>query len=251
MKAIGVIPARYASTRFPGKLLALVAGKPLLQWVFEATRGSQRLEEVFVATDDGRIADLCEKIGASYVMTDSDLPSGSDRVWAAVEGGDADVVLNIQGDEPLLRPEMLDLLVGAFAEDIEMATLGRPLKPGDLGSQNAVKIVCNYKSEAVYFSRFPIPYSMNPGGRGQGGGTEVTDLAGACLKHIGIYAYRRDFLGRFCAQPPVDMEREEGLEQLRALYLGARIRVIPVDVESWGVDTPEDIKKIEAGLQNK
>lgn len=239
MKAIGVIPARYASTRFPGKPLALVAGKPLLQWVFEIAQKSHRLDEVIIATDDGRISNLCEKMGAPYVMTDPTLPSGSDRVWAAIHGRDADIVLNIQGDEPLLQPELLDLLVGAFTQGIEMATLGGSIGPGDLESRNTVKIVCNHKNEAIYFSRLPIPYSRGQVGRD------------SCLKHIGIYAYKKGFLGRFCAQQPVDIEKAEGLEQLRALYLGARIQVIPLNVESWGVDVPEDIKKIEAWLQNK
>ena len=245
MKAVGVIPARYASTRFPGKPLALVAGKPLLQWVFEVAQKSQRLDEVIVATDDKRISHLCEKIGASYVMTDPSLPSGSDRVWSAIcrknRGEGIDVVLNIQGDEPLIQPEFLDLLVAAFDNnsDIEMATLGHPIKkPEDWESPHAVKIVCNHQNEAIYFSRLPIPYSKGSQKKRTG------------LRHIGIYAYRKEFLGRFCTQSPVALEKAEGLEQLRALYLGARIQVIPVEAESWGVDIPDDIKKINTWLSS-
>ena len=234
MKVIGVIPSRFGSTRFPGKPLAMIAGRPMLQWVIEGARGSRLLNEVLVATDDERIRELSERCGARAVMTESALPTGTDRVWAAARGLGADIVVNIQGDEPLIDGRVLDALVEPLLKDaaIEMATLARALDEESLASMNTAKIVLNARAEALYFSRFPIPYSREKGG----------DCA---LKHIGIYAYRTGFLERFCAQAPTELERAEGLEQLRALYLGARIRVVKVEHEAWGVDTPSDVQKIE------
>jgi 3-deoxy-manno-octulosonate cytidylyltransferase (CMP-KDO synthetase) len=237
MKAIGVIPARYGSTRFPGKPLAMVAGKPLLQWVIEGAQTASKLSEIIVATDDERIATLARSLGVQAAMTDSTLPSGSDRAWAATEHKAVEVVVVIQGDEPLLSGLLLDALIEPFTNDAElkMATLGRLLRPGDLQSSSTAKIALNRVGEALYFSRFPIPYSQ----------VDAPHEAGVSLKHIGIYAYRKHFLGEFCSCGPVALEQAESLEQLRALYLGARIKVVQVDHESWGVDTPEDVKKIE------
>ena len=249
MKAIGVIPARWGSTRFPGKPLEKISGKPLLQWVIEGARKSRKLSEVCVATDDDRIVSLAKSLGAKAVMTDSDLPTGTDRVWQAAraypELSKDDVIVNIQGDEPLIDGDLLDQLVTPFesAPEIEMATLGRALDLESLQSVNTAKIVLDLNGEALYFSRFPIPYSRVPA-------KESTQLAGA-LKHIGIYAYRKGFLERFCAQAPTLLETYEGLEQLRALYLGARIKVVQVEHDSWGVDTPEDIQKIENILKTR
>lgn len=245
VKAIGVIPSRYGSTRFPGKPLALVAGKPLLAWVIEGAKTSRKLKEIVVATDDDRIASLSRECGANAIMTDSDLPTGTDRVWAAARGLDADVFVNIQGDEPLTDGALLDSLVTPFEEDVEleMATLGRKLDSEALHSVHTAKIVLNERDEALYFSRHPIPYSRVAADSGQ-------SIEGA-LKHIGIYAYRREFLARFCAQKPTVLEVCEGLEQLRALYLGARIRVVRVEHEAWGVDTPGDVEKIERIIANR
>lgn len=242
MKIIGVIPARYGSTRFPGKPLQRIAGRPLLQWVVEAARTSRRLADVWLATDDERIAELGRSLKIQTVMTDPELPSGSDRVWAAVREAACDVVVNIQGDEPLLTGELLDRLVEPFSDpEVSMATLGRPLQPGDLESPQTAKIVRNARGEALYFSRLPIPFSR----------VDAKQNDGLCLKHIGLYAYRKEFLQRFCAQGPVPLELAEGLEQLRALFLGARIRVVEVDHESWGVDTPEDVAKVEQLLKRR
>jgi 3-deoxy-manno-octulosonate cytidylyltransferase (CMP-KDO synthetase) len=237
MRAIGVIPARFGSTRFPGKPLKLIAGKPLLQWVIEGSRSSKSLQEILVATDHPEIFALAEKCGARAVMTPSELATGSDRVFAAVKEIEVDIVVNIQGDEPLIRGELLDKLVAPMLSDatLPMATLARQIQPGDLHSSNTAKIVVNRRSEAIYFSRFPIPYTR-------------IDAAGqtpVCLKHIGLYAFRKSFLAEFCAQPATPLELAEGLEQLRALYLGARIQVVEVDHESWGVDTPDDVAKVE------
>lgn len=243
MKAIGVIPARYASTRFPGKPLKAIAGKPLLQWTIEGARQSKLLKEIWVATDHPEIEKLVKSLGVKCVMTDSDLPTGSDRVYAAVKNADVDVVVNIQGDEPLITGPLLDQLAEPMLSDqlLEMATLGREFKPGDLESKTTAKIVLNEKGEALYFSRFPIPYSR----------VDAPSKGTIGLKHIGLYAFRKSFLSRFCAQSPTPLELAEGLEQLRALYLGARIKVVKVDHESWGVDTPEDVAKVEGLLKTR
>lgn len=246
MRMIGIVPARFGSTRFPGKPLALIAGKPLLQWVVEGAKTSRALDEIIVATDDERIFALAKKIGVRAVMTDSQLPTGTDRIWQAAEKLEAaDVVVNIQGDEPLVDGALLDRLVAPFLVDAEldMATLGRELDQESLHSINTAKIILNAKHEAIYFSRFAIPFTRVPAGK--------MISTGTALKHIGIYAYRRDFLKRFCATPPATIEISEGLEQLRALYLGARIKVVQVEHDSWGVDTPEDVAKIESIIRER
>ena len=243
MVCVGVIPARYGSTRFPGKPLALIAGRPLLQWVIEGARTSKKLSEIIVATDDKRISALAESCGVRAVMTDSELPTGTDRVNQAVRGIKADVVVNIQGDEPLIEGSLLDRLVEPFlnGNPPEMATLGRPLDKEALMSQQTAKIVLNQNDEALYFSRAPIPYTR----------VEAGSTIDAALKHIGLYAYRRDFLEKFCQQPPARIEQMESLEQLRALYLGAKIKVVRVENDSWGVDVPEDVQKIEKIMKNR
>lgn len=240
-QVVGVIPARYGSTRFPGKPLALIAGRPMLAWVVDGARQSRLINQLIIATDDQRIQELGEKLKIKVVMTDSDIPSGSDRVWRACEGLKAEVVVNIQGDEPLLKGSLLDQLIQPMLDNpqLAMATLGKPLAAGDLESPQTAKIVLNHRDEAIYFSRLPIPYSR----------VDAPSLGGVCLKHIGLYAFRKPFLQEFCQHGPTEIERVEGLEQLRALYMGARIKVVRTEVESWGVDTPEDVKKIEKLLQ--
>jgi 3-deoxy-manno-octulosonate cytidylyltransferase (CMP-KDO synthetase) len=241
MKAVGIIPARYGSTRFPGEPLALINGRPLLSWVVAGALTSKTLSEVAVATDDERIAELARRAGVRALMTKSDLPTGTDRIFqAALQIGglaDSDVIVNIQGDEPLIEGALLDRLVEPFLVDatLEMATLGRSLDQDSLMSQNTAKIVLNNRDEAMYFSRLAIPYTRLP----------ATPPFSGALKHIGIYAYRLSFLRRFCAEKPAQIELMESLEQLRALYLGARIKVVRVENDSWGVDTPDDILKIE------
>lgn len=243
MKVIGVIPARYGSTRFPGKPLALVAGKPLLQWVIEAAKKSKLIDQLIVATDDERIMKLAETCHVDSVMTDSDLPSGTDRIWAAVQKEQFDIALNIQGDEPLLTGEVLDILVQSMIDNpkSEMATLGHDFKSvKDMENPNVVKIALNQKNEAIYFSRFPIPYSR------------VKDFTpDANLQHVGLYGYRKGFLQKFCETPAHSLELSESLEQLRALYLGAKIQVTRVEYETRGVDTPEDVLIVESKLLKK
>lgn len=247
MRAVGVIPARFAATRLPGKPLRSIMGKPLIQWVVEGARRSRLLDEVWVATDHPEIAAVASALGVRAVMTDPNLPTGSDRVFAAVRDARVDVVVNVQGDEPLIDGELLDALVAPMLEDssLAMATLARRLDVSDLRDLNVAKVVVNRLGDAIYFSRFPIPYSrITDPGMGSGQGV-------ICLRHMGLYAFRRDFLSAFCAQPPTPLELAEGLEQLRALYLGGRIRVVTVEKETFEVNAPEDIPKVEAILRSR
>lgn len=245
MKVIGIIPARHGSTRFPGKPLKPILGKPLIQWVAEQAQEAKLIDEIFVATDNDKIAKCVEEIGIKVIMTPENLATGTDRVCFVAKNIESDVVLNIQGDEPLISGNLLDQLVQPFMieKKLEMATLGKSINKEELLSKNTAKIILNIKNEAIYFSRYPIPYSRHE--------LDQDDEYKGCLKHIGIYAYSKDFLIRFCHQPPTLIEQLEGLEQLRALYLGARIKVIQVEHESWGVDVPEDIYKIEKIIQSR
>ena len=247
MKIIGVIPARYASSRFPGKPLAKILGKEMLAWVIEGARQSKILAEVLVATDDPRIFDLALRCGAKARMTDSDLPSGTDRIHAAVVNEACDWVLNLQGDEPLLSGALVDQLAEPLLKapaDLKMATLGHRISPEELASPHSVKVLCDQFSNAIYFTRFPAPFSRETI-------PEQKEIASSVvLKHVGMYAYRKDFLTQFCRSPQAFLEKAEALEQLRAPHLGAKIRVIEVQEKSWGVDTPDDIKKIEALMRN-
>ncbi len=239
MKILGVIPARYGSTRFPGKPLVNLKGRPLIQWTIEGAKKSKLLSEVIVATDDERIKVAAEAVGVKVAMTPSDLPTGSDRIHAAIKNIECDVVVNIQGDEPLVTGELIDRLAQVFIDEpkMDMATLAHPITEEDLQSPNAVKVVMNHKDEALYFSRYAIPYSRSKA-------SEMGTYEG-CLKHIGMYAYSKSFLKQFCEAPPALIEKAESLEQLRALYLGAKIKVIRVKEASLGVDTPEDLVRLE------
>ncbi|MFN3697529.1 MAG: 3-deoxy-manno-octulosonate cytidylyltransferase [Pseudobdellovibrio sp.] len=237
MKIIAVIPARYGSTRFPGKPLELLKGKPIVQWVIEGAKSSKHISQVYVATDDDRIAQTVKATGTEVLMTRSDCPTGTDRIFEATQSLDFDVVLNIQGDEPQITSEYIDPLALAFKinKSLDMATLSHPLHLEDIGNMNAVKVIKNIHGEAIYFSRFPIPYSR-----------EKIDTGHiVCEKHIGLYGYSRQFLRKFCETPQSSIEKCESLEQLRALYLGAKIKVLSVDKPIQGVDTPEDLVKLE------
>lgn len=244
MKILGVIPARYGSTRFPGKALVSLHGRPLVQWVIEAAQKSKKLSEIIVATDDERIFQAAQAMSVAAVMTDAKLHSGTDRAFAASLGRGADVIVNIQGDEPLINPDHIDLLISAFENNPapEMATLAHPISKEELLSPNSVKVVMDEAGYAMYFSRFPIPYS-----RGE------FDLENnkACLKHIGMYAYSSDFLKKFCQAKPSALELAESLEQLRALSMGAKIKVFEVDQAFQGVDTPEDLEKVRQIILKK
>jgi 3-deoxy-manno-octulosonate cytidylyltransferase (CMP-KDO synthetase) len=246
MKIVGIIPARFASTRFPGKPLRLLNGKPLIQWVAEVAARSRLLADFYVATDHAGIADLCEKINVKYVMTSSEAATGTDRVFEACQqlkksGVQFDAVINIQGDEPLLPVEYIDLLAQAFVNvlGLEMATLAHPLNAEDVENKNAVKVLIDQNQYAIYFSRFPIPFSR-----------EKYVSTPAVQKHIGLYGFSIDFLNRFCRQPQSLIEKCESLEQLRALDMGVKIKVMTVSKPTHGVDTPEDLEKIEKLLKS-
>jgi len=243
IRAAGIIPARYGATRFPGKLLADLDGSPVIVHVCRRAAACERLQQVLVATDDQRIADAVAAEGFNWMMTDSALPSGTDRVAAASAGLDVDVVVNIQGDEPLIAPEAIDRLVAAFDDpEVAIATMMTHLRCAtELADPNRVKLVCDTRGDALYFSRHPIPFGRN---------TDV-DLGhgpGLGWRHLGLYAYRRDILLDLAGLPPSPLERAEGLEQLRWLEAGHRIRVIYTDEETVGVDTPEDLERIRAML---
>ena len=245
MKIVGVIPARFGSTRFPGKPLVNLKGRPLIQWTVEGAKKSKLLSEVIVATDHEGIKAAAEAVGVKVVMTDSDLPTGSDRIHAAIKDVSCDVVVNIQGDEPLVTGELIDRLAQVFVDDpkMDMATLAHPISAEELQSMNSVKDVTNCPDEPLYFSRYPMPYSRLSA-------QEAGSMDG-CLKHIGMYAYSKNFLKQFCEAPPALIEKAESLEQLRALYLGAKIKVIRVKEASIGVDTPEDLARLEKLLSSQ
>lgn len=234
-----VIPARYTSTRFPGKVLAPLHGKPLILHVHDRLAGAAGLSEVVVATDDARVADAVRAHGGHVVMTSPDHESGTDRVAEVARGREADIVVNVQGDEPLIEPALVREVAAALKRDAgaDMATARRPVTaPEHLADPNVVKVVCDKRGRALYFSRAAIPHTR--------------DAAGglAAWQHVGIYAYRRDFLLAFAAWPPTPLEQREKLEQLRALEHGCAISVIDTRYESIGVDTPADLRRVEQQL---
>ena len=253
VRALGVIPARYASSRFPGKPLASLGDRTLIEQVWSRVRASTRLDAVIIATDDERIADACRGFGAETRMTSADHASGTDRVAevAAAAGATHDVVVNVQGDEPFVTPESIDRLVDAFdgADRLDMATLAEPLDdPAELLDPNVVKVVRAYDGAALYFSRSPIPYFR--------GEPDADDLQAALagrpggmagyLKHQGIYAYRLEALMALTRLPTSSLEGDERLEQLRALQAGFRIKVLDSNFRSVGVDTPADLERATA-----
>jgi 3-deoxy-manno-octulosonate cytidylyltransferase (CMP-KDO synthetase) len=237
---LGIIPARYASTRFPGKPLTLIAGKPLIQHVVEQCQKAKALREVIVATDDARIADVAKNF-CRVEMTRADHPSGSDRIAEVAAHVACDAVVNIQGDEPLIDPAVIDAVAGALARD-EMSTAATPIKnPAEYDNPNVVKVVVNAAGRALYFSRRTIPYLREAASR-----SASEQLAAfVFLKHLGIYGYWRETLLRLVKFPVSPLEKVEKLEQLRALENGIQIAVVKVDYDSVGVDVPEDVKRVE------
>jgi 3-deoxy-manno-octulosonate cytidylyltransferase (CMP-KDO synthetase) len=243
VKIVGIIPARFASTRFPGKPLALIAGKPLIQHVVEQCRRAKSLGEVIVATDDTRIWEVAQNF-CRVEMTRPEHPSGSDRIAEVAERCDCDAVVNIQGDEPLIELSVIDAVANALAQN-EMSTAATRIKnPAELDNPNVVKVVVNAAGRALYFSRRTIPYL-----REAASGSSEQLAAFAFLKHLGIYGYRRGTLLRLVKFPVSPLEAAEKLEQLRALENGIQIAVVKVDYDSMGVDTPEDVAKVEALLK--
>jgi 3-deoxy-manno-octulosonate cytidylyltransferase (CMP-KDO synthetase) len=241
VRILGIIPARYASTRFPGKPLALIAGKPLVQRVVEQCQKAKSLAEIIVATDDARIAEVAKRF-CRVEMTRADHPSGTDRVAEVATRCACDAVVNIQGDEPLIEPAVIDAVAGALA-DCEMSTAATRIKePAELDNPNVVKVVAGASGRALYFSRRAIPYLREAASpeniRGQ-------LAAFAFLKHLGIYGYRRETLLRLVEFPVSPLEAAEKLEQLRALENGIAIAVVKVDYDSAGVDEPEDVARAE------
>jgi 3-deoxy-manno-octulosonate cytidylyltransferase (CMP-KDO synthetase) len=236
MRTAIVIPARYASTRLPGKPLLRSTGKYLIQHVVERAAQARRAEAVLVATDDPRIASAVEGFGGTAVLTRRDHPSGTDRVAEVAHALPADVVINLQGDEPLIDPADLDLLPGLLERDpeAEVATLAVPISTEEQWrSPHCVKAVCDAQGRALYFSRSPVPYVRDAR-------PDFAARPPRFLQHLGLYAYRRDFLLRLAATPPQPLEQLEKLEQLRVLALGGRIRVGVVKQAGRGVDTIED-----------
>ncbi len=244
-RVVGVIPSRWGSTRFPGKSLAPVGGKPLLAWVIERARQAARLDEILVATDNERIAAAAREFGAAVAMTRPDHPSGTDRIAEAIRGIEADVVVNIQGDEPLIDPALIDrvaeVLAGSGAWD--MATAASPIAAAEeLHNPDVVKVVRAADGAALYFSRSAIPFV-------RGAGAEFAPEPGRHLRHIGLYGYRRAFLERLVQTPPCALENLEKLEQLRALSLGARMIVLDGEAAGIGVDSPADVPRAESLLR--
>jgi 3-deoxy-manno-octulosonate cytidylyltransferase (CMP-KDO synthetase) len=244
MRIIGIIPARYASTRFPGKPLALIAGKPLIQHVVEQCKKARSLSEVIVATDDERIRDMAQKF-CRVEMTSPGHPSGSDRIAEVAERIECDAVINIQGDEPMIDPNVIDS-VAAVLKAGEMSTAATLIcDASEINNQNVVKVVVNADGHALYFSRRAIPCLRDAAN----GSADEQLAAFPFLKHVGIYGYRRGTLLRLVKFPLSRLEAAEKLEQLRALENGIQIAVVKVDYDSVGVDAPEDIKRVEKLLK--
>ena len=244
MKFMAIIPARYASTRFPGKPLAILGGKTVIQRVYEQV--STVLDEVYVATDDERIFQAVKAFGGQAVMTRADHKSGTDRIEEAAEkiGSAADVIINVQGDEPFIQPSQIATLMQLFeTPETQIGTLGKPFESLEaVDNPNSPKIVTDNRGFALYFSRSVIPYVR---------GVDHQDWFGQYpfLKHLGIYAYRREVLREVTALPQSSLEKAESLEQLRWLQNGYRIRVGLTDVETVGIDTPEDLERAEEFLK--
>ena len=233
---LGVIPARLASTRLPRKILRTIAGRPMLAWVYEAARACPQLDQVIVATDSDEIADLCHANHWPVQLTSPDLPSGTDRVHAVAQLHPADIYVNIQGDEPLLKPEHLTALLRPFVQPhVEVTTLKVLCTPENINNPNAVKVVTAADGRALYFSRATIPYDRD-------------NASPQYWKHIGLYAYRKAALERFPTLPPSQLEQTERLEQLRYLENGISLYVEPTEYDTIGVDTEEDLQRVKAIL---
>lgn len=236
MKIVGVIPARWASTRFEGKVLAKLAGKPMIQHVWERSLKAKKLNGLIIACDDTRVLEAAKAFGAKAVMTSPNHNSGTDRIAEAVKDLDVEIVVNIQGDEPLIDPKLIDDLAACLVNDASapMATVIKKFAADeDVANPNVVKVVINEKGYALYFSRSVIPFD-----RPKAGGIIY-------YKHLGIYAYRKKFLLGYNDLPASSLERAEQLEQLRAVEAGERIKTVETDITTIGVDVPEDLVKVE------
>lgn len=243
MSSIAIIPARYGSTRFPGKVLQEIAGKPMVQWVYERVIASD-VDEVYIAADDEKVLTAVNQFNGKVVMTSPEHPSGTDRVWEAVSkiNSDAEIIINVQGDEPMLPTQVINDLLQRMRSnsDIEMATVAVPVQRAEVqDNPNIVKTVLDEKNFALYFSRAPIPFLRV-------GGKDTVNY-----RHWGIYAYRKDILEKIVSLPESPLEKCEKLEQLRALENGIRIYVIISNYKTIGVDTPEDLELVKKNLNVK
>ena len=235
MKVICIIPARYASTRLPGKPLKLIAGRPMIQWVYEQAKKAEIPAEVIVATDDVRVYDTVLAFGGDACMTREDHPNGTSRLAEVAEKfPDADVIVNVQGDEPMIPPEIIDRLANAFAEEpeLKMATMKARMQESEYGDPSAVKVVTDQNGYALYFSRSLLPYPRNKSNLFK------------VYKHVGIYAYTRTFLMQYAAMAPTPLEQVESLEQLRVLENGYKIKVLESSFQGVGVDTQADLDAV-------
>jgi 3-deoxy-manno-octulosonate cytidylyltransferase (CMP-KDO synthetase) len=248
LRATAIIPARYASTRFPGKPLATINGKPLIQYVWEAASRASLINRVIIATDDERIFKAVKEFGGEGLMTSSNHATGTDRISEVAKKIKADIIVNVQGDEPLIEPRVIDMAVEPFrgirtefgSSELQMGTICTEIKNKDeLDNPNVVKVVADCNGFALYFSRYPIPYNRD------------NDSRASYYKHIGLYVYRKDFLIKFSQLPPTPLEEIEKLEQLRALEHGYKIKVIKTEYNSIGVDTHEDLERVKEILKKK
>jgi len=260
MTSAVIIPARYDSTRFPGKPLSLLKGKTLIQHVYENSKGAHFIDDVIVATDSEEILEKVRSFGGRAVMTDKKHPSGTDRIAEVAASMDYEIVVNVQADEPLIRPQMIDDVILLLND--ERASIGTLIKritdPREVVDPNVVKVVFSKDGFALYFSRSPIPFHRDEwntpsltlpprgGGQGRGGGSELQTLH--FYKHVGIYSYRREALLALSGMEPTELEKRERLEQLRALENGMMIKVKETFFETFGVDTPEDLERVEKCL---
>jgi 3-deoxy-manno-octulosonate cytidylyltransferase (CMP-KDO synthetase) len=240
MKAVGIIPSRYGSTRLPAKALALINGTPLVRHVYERAKQASSLDEVIVATDDERILRAVCEGGGRAVMTGTHHRSGTDRVAEVARGLSAEVILNIQGDEPLIHPDQIDQVASFLLAHraVPMATVMTRLSAAEAPSPNIVKVVVDQDGYALYFSRAPIPFVRH----------QTSDIRHQYWKHIGLYGYQREFLLRFPHLPPTPLEQAEQLEQLRALEHGYKIKALETAHDTVSVDTAEDLKRVEGLL---
>lgn len=241
---LAVIPARFASTRFPAKMLMPLRGKPIIQLTYEQTIKARLVDEVLVATDDERVVEALAPYGTPTVMTSQDHPTGTDRIAEVVRGRNADIIVNVQGDEPLIDPETIDAAIQPLVErsDVVMSTARHQLQ--DLNAArdpNVVKVICDTSGLALYFSRSPIPFIRDT--------TDAVEPPTCYWQHIGLYVFRREFLLKYTSMPQTPLEKLEKLEQLRALESGYKIAVIDTNYRSIGVDVPEDYERLKGLLE--
>jgi 3-deoxy-manno-octulosonate cytidylyltransferase (CMP-KDO synthetase) len=247
-KVAAIIPARFASTRLPGKPLMDIGGKPMVVRVYEQALKAKLVDDVWVATDDERIFAAVDGFGMNVIITSPSCPSGTDRLAEAARKVDADIYVNVQGDEPMIPPELIDQTVRPLIDDpeLKLSTAAKLIEePGEIMDPSVVKVVLDKDSNALYFSRAPIPYNRDLW-------DDLRNVkGGACLKHIGIYVYRKDFLASYAVMEPTELESIEKLEQLRVLFNGYKIRVVVTGHDSIGVDTPADLDRVRAAISSK